>query len=251
MGRPISGAARLAAARPGREYDKRDSSGVPHASFVVTELLLLILVAALALLVRYHPGAFPGDVAVERGEQHLLLPHHALTILLENISTIGWPIPAAITLGVFIVLFLLLRRWLDALVSLVTAVAVDELTFLLSKLVHRPRPHGHGIHILKVINSTYSFPSGHVVHVTAVFGLLLFLTFRARGRIPEVILWLARVALLFFIVAMGPSRILEGEHWPSDVLTGYLWGLFWAVLAVHVYLWARRRFPRLAAPDVR
>lgn len=251
MGGPTPGAARLAAARPGREYDKRRSSDVPHGSFVANELLLLLLVAGLALLVRYHPGPFPGDVGVERGEQHLVLPHHTLTNLLENISTIGWPIPAAITLGVFIVAFLLLRRWLDALLSLVIAVVVDELTFLLSKLVHRPRPHGHGIHILKVLNSTYSFPSGHVVHVTAVFGLLLFLTFRARGRIPEAILWLVRIALLFFIVTMGPSRILEGEHWPSDVLTGYLWGLFWAVLAVHIYLWARHRFPRLAVPDVR
>jgi membrane-associated phospholipid phosphatase len=34
--------------------------------------------------------------------------------------------------------------------------------------------------------------------------------------------------------------VLEGEHWPSDVLGGWLYGVFWLILGLHVYS-ARRR----------
>ncbi|MGZ3636533.1 MAG: phosphatase PAP2 family protein [Ktedonobacterales bacterium] len=60
-----------------------------------------------------------------------------------------------------------------------------------------------------------------------------------------VLLWVVRIALLAAIILMLPSRVLEGEHWPSDGLAGLLFGGFWLLLAIQVYYWAARRWHRL------
>jgi membrane-associated phospholipid phosphatase len=57
------------------------------------------------------------------------------------------------------------------------------------------------------------------------------------------VLW--HMVLVTVIVVIGPSRILEGEHWLSDVVAGYLYGAFWLLLGIYVYGWAARRWPRL------
>jgi undecaprenyl-diphosphatase len=55
----------------------------------------------------------------------------------------------------------------------------------------------------------------------------------------------ARTALIVFLVAMivimGIARIDAGEHWPSDVLGGYILGIMWLATTVEFYRWGRRR----------
>jgi membrane-associated phospholipid phosphatase len=77
-----------------------------------------------------------------------------------------------------------------------------------------------------------------------LFGFVLFLTFQVR-RPYAPWLWPLRLLLLYLILAMGPSRIMEGEHWPSDVLGGLIYGFLWLLLGIHAYQWASRRWPRL------
>ncbi len=215
---------------------------VRHGRFLVGEALLLALIAALAVAVKGHPAPFPGDVGITLGVQHLLLPHRLLTNLLDGVSTINWPQPAAVILVVVTALLLVLRRWLAAIVVVLSSCLADLSSWLTNEIVRRPRPFDHGIHVLRKITNYYSFPSGHVVHALAFCGILLFLAWRVRR--PAAWLWVARVVLVALIVLMGPSRVLEGEHWPSDVVEGLLIGAFWLLLGVHAYMWAARRWPR-------
>ena len=216
---------------------------VRHPRFVIGEVLLLVPALALAAVVERHPAPLPGDVGLTLAEQHLLLPHRLLAQAIDAVSTINWPIPSAITLVVVTVVLLILRRRLAAVVALVTAGLADGASFLTNEIVRRPRPSGHGLHVLQHITNYFSFPSGHVVHALAFFGFLVFLTYQVVR--PAAWLWLVRLVLIVLIVLMAPSRVLEGEHWPSDVLEGLLYGAFWLVLGIHAYLWAQRRWPRL------
>ncbi|GAC1513741.1 MAG: phosphatase PAP2 family protein [Chloroflexota bacterium] len=229
----------------------REGRAGRRVGLLMLEGVLLFTVAGLTLFFLWRPGPLPGDIGVEKGFQQAILPHPWLAGPLEAVSTLNWPVPAGISLGVVVVAFLLLRRWLDAIVVLLCAGVADETTYLISQYVRRPRPMGHGIHVLSVIKHTYSFPSGHMVYATAVFGLLLYLTFQIRRRLHPALTWFFRVLLLCLILAMGPSRIIEGEHWPSDVVSSVLWGAFWLLLFAHAYGWARSRFPRLLAADER
>jgi undecaprenyl-diphosphatase len=220
-----------------------------HHLFLAVEACLVLSLGILSAVVHANPGPLPGDVALAQAVQRELLHRGPVTQLIEGISTLNWPLPTAITLGLIVLVFLALRRWLDAAVALIAALASSNQRLLLSKWVHRPRPYGHGIHQLQHITTSYSFPSGHVTYAVTVFGLFLFLATHIRRPIHPVLIWVIRVVLVCVIVLMPVSRVLEGEHWPSDTLGGILDGLFWVVLVSHLYLWARSRWPALLAPD--
>jgi undecaprenyl-diphosphatase len=222
-----------------------------HLLFAAVEAAILLVLGLLAFAVHQHPGPLPGDVVVSQTTQHDLLHHGALTSAIEGVSTLSWPVPTAITLGTIVLVFLLLRRWLDAGLAVLAALVSSNVTFLLSRWVHRPRPSGHGIHPLQHITGTYSFPSGHVAYAVTVFGLFLFLSTQVRRPIHPLLIWAIRVVLLCVIVLTPVSRVLEGEHWPTDALAGLLDGLFWVVLFSHLYLGARSRWPNLLAADER
>lgn len=223
----------------------------PHVLFIASELIVLVLLLVLAVIARQHPGPLPGDAQLEVDVQKALLHRGVLTQGLEAISTLNWPVPTAITMALIVLIFLLLRRWLDAIVPPIAAAVSSVVTFGLSKWVHRPRPLGHGVHPLQYITSTYSFPSGHVAYAVTVFGLFLFLTSQVRRPIHPALIWLIRIVLVVVILLMPVSRILEAEHWPSDILGGALDGLFWLIIFAHLYLFARSRWPRLLARDER
>lgn len=211
---------------------------------IFVEVALLALVLALAIAVKAQPGPLPGDVGVAVAWQHAVLPHHTLTAAVEEVSTVAWPVPQAATLAVVALALLLLRRVAAAALSLLTVGLADGSSYLVAELVRRPRPGDHGLQVLSHIARYYSFPSGHVVHAFAYAGFLLFLTTTVRR--PTAAAWRpvlvpVRAVLLAVIVLMGPSRVLEGEHWPSDALGGALCGLFWLVLAVHAYRWIEAR----------
>lgn len=109
------------------------------------------------------------------------------------------------------------RRWAQWLLG--SALAGFVLQNLVKELVGRERPgwSESAFHPL-----TASFPSGHAMSgVTSwvVLGLVLLLA-PVGGRLPRVV---GAIAVAVGVV-MGPSRLVLGVHWPSDVLAGWLLG---------------------------
>ena len=84
---------------------------------------------------------------------------------------------------------------------------------------------------------TAVFPSGHVARATFLCGLLLFLALRrlhsARPRLVVTLLILAAM------LVTGVTRVVLDEHFPSDVVGGYLLGL--AALAPALWLLSLER----------
>jgi membrane-associated phospholipid phosphatase len=214
-----------------------------HARLIAAAVTLLVATIVLSALVKVHPGPLPGDISLTLAWQHLILPHPWLVASLKFVSTINWPRPAAITATAITVAFALWRRWLDILVSLGTLLLGSSANYLISHLVQRPRPSGHTIFIDQQITDFYSFPSGHVQHTITFFGIVLFLIWQTCR--PAHWLWPVRIALVLQIILMPLSRILLGEHWPSDVLAGVLDGSFWLLVGIQVYWWAAQRWPTL------
>jgi membrane-associated phospholipid phosphatase len=133
------------------------------------------------------------------------------------------------------------RVALFSAVSLVGGFAVEQ---ALKFAIHRPRPNPRGFLTSAV---GYSFPSGHSMMSTVLYGLLAALALRSgrRGAVKG----LAVAFLAFLILAVGASRVYLAVHWPTDVLFGYCAGLFWlsATGALAIATLGRRRGP--APPD--
>ena len=100
-------------------------------------------------------------------------------------------------------------------------------------VVDRPRPDPALVDIRAGFSSP-SFPSGHVMSGTYLYGYLLAFALLRWGR--EVAGRGVAAALAVVILLNGFANVYEGVHWPSDVVGGYLWA---AVLLVPALAGAR------------
>ena len=92
--------------------------------------------------------------------------------------------------------------------------------FVIKYIVARPRPLGAAI-----IETGYSFPSGHATASVMLYGFLLFVILREGKHTRLVMLMQALIPLL--IILIGLSRLYLGVHYVSDVIGGYALGGLW------------------------
>ena len=102
----------------------------------------------------------------------------------------------------------------------IIAIFTEEIFSLLLKLlVGRVRP----IQSLGLIHEdTFSFPSGHVLRATVLFGLLSYLIYRSYNS--SVIRICIILGFLLSVALVALSRIYLGVHYPSDVLASMFFG---------------------------
>ena len=141
------------------------------------------------------------------------------TSLMRIVTTLA-NIQAVIIFLLLAVTILLFRRQRVLAALIILLVGAEELvTFLLKHLIHRLRPTVS----LRIIGEDgFSFPSGHVVRATVLFGFLTYLLYRSYKSKKARILTLIVYFLAVFLVAV--SRIYLGVHYPTDVWASFLLG---------------------------
>jgi undecaprenyl-diphosphatase len=77
-----------------------------------------------------------------------------------------------------------------------------------------------------VIVKTSSFPSGH-----AASSMIFYLTLAVALAPPRWRRAAAAIAILLSLL-VGLSRVMLGVHWPSDVVGGWSFGMFWVLVAL-------------------
>src|SRR6266699_3649735 len=202
----------------------------------------------LSVIARYTQF-FPGDMGITAALQKQR--HPWIRRFMIAISEIGFPtLSIPLTIGVAGI-FLGLRFRLEAIFILLTT-SSNLLNALVKRLIKRPRPTKELVTVARVINEP-SFPSGHVMHYTNFFGLLIYLlaTNWRSGRLRNILIAIC-TALIVFI---GPSRVYLGAHWPSDVMAGYIYGGLWfgglMVLYLRIKSWihpTRGKTPEVMRP---
>ena len=219
----------------------------PVAIFVIGVIVLTIS----AFFVHAHPQPYPIDLQTTDAAQAMTLPTFVVSAI-DFFSAANDPVPSLIALGAWLVGLIIIGliarlrgkspvKWIESALGIIATVGIASgINYLYNLLVNRPRPgsfHEH-IHIL-LHRPEKSFPSGHTEHDVAYYGFLLFLSFT-----PPVRTWKYRWILIPFqiycvvdILTIGYSRVLEGEHWLTDVLAGYLSGAIWLLMCIFLYRW--------------
>jgi len=124
--------------------------------------------------------------------------------------------------GLVSLLLIARREFRPAALFLGISISGRLLVDLQKALVGRPRPDSH-LHLIGT--RTDSFPSGHASSAVMVWmTLALLIPKEARWRRPALI----AAALAAFLA--GLSRPMLGVHYPSDVIAGWCFGLFWILL---------------------
>jgi undecaprenyl-diphosphatase len=221
---------------------------VSYARYAALLILLLLLGVALAAVVSVE-GVLSVDLGITREVQEPRLIDTLLQPLMVFVSALGYDFWPYLLLAVAVAWLLLQRQWVAAALVAATALA-DGLTVLVKVIVARPRPTPDLVEVYRTV-SGYSFPSGHVVHYVAFYGIIGYLAWRRlRTRPPP--RGLARTALRVLLVLccvlvalVGPSRVVLGAHWPTDVLGGYLLGGACLLLLIAI---AEHLLPAMAKP---
>ncbi len=219
-------------------------------------------------VIHAHPKPYPIDLTTTETVQGIHPFASWVNPVLEFPSTLNNPIPSAIALYTWFgfmalcALIFRLRRimvaavsWLQAaLFLLVTVMSSAGINVLVDEIVGRPRPNPHTepIHLYTSTVPFPTYPSGHTEHDIAYYGFLLYLSFTKPVRE-----WKYRWLLLplqlyavFDILAIGYSRILEGDHWLTDVLGGYLEGLLCLFFFIFLYRWTTNQLAKRQAKRV-
>lgn len=147
----------------------------------------------------------------------------------EAISWFGWPPVLAtwVALGA-LACWATGRGRLAWFLVLTTATgAVAQVA--LKAAVARPRPEV----LLPVAQARgHSFPSGHAMASTVVYGALLLVVVPRLPRRARLAVVVATVAL---VLAIGVSRLVLGVHFVTDVVGGHVAGLAWLVVAAAAF----------------
>ena len=162
-------------------------------------------------------------------------PH--LTAVFLFITALGSTV-LVICVTVVVGIYLLWRKqtyWLAAVwLSVFGGILLNK---FLKYIFHRPRPHFDDP-ILAL--TSYSFPSGHTMAATVLYGVLaaLLVTNTERRSFRVLII----LGAMLVIASVGFSRMYLGAHYLSDVLGAIAEGLAWLSLCltvVHI-IWRQR-----------
>lgn len=148
-----------------------------------------------------------------------------LNKIMLNITDIGSPSVLIILSTILLVYLLFQKKIYYSLLLLFSMAGGLVLELLMKYIIQRPRPLDGLLTI-----SSYSFPSGHAIMSLIFFSLIIYFFRDSFHNNNLKKLFLSCNIILIFLISF--SRVYLGVHWLSDILAGWLLGLFWLTLII-------------------
>lgn len=150
-----------------------------------------------------------------------------LTSTMIIVSAFGANFILAAATLIFIIA-LLKRHNKEAVLFAITLLMGLLLNNALKLVAARPRPDLSPL----VIERTYSFPSGHAMNSFIFYGLIAYFSYHFWHK-RQLTLVITAVCVVM-VGLIGFSRVYLGVHYPSDILAGYVAGLWWLIMIILV-----------------
>ncbi len=159
--------------------------------------------------------------------------HHGVVGSLTNaVYAIFEPALAIVGTAVLTGIVLALTRNLRVASTFAVTIAATWLSLAAVKLiVHRPRPDSSLLPFpFAPAQVDASYPSGHAAFVTAVVVTIVLGLAARRSR------WVAGIIGGLLIVGVATALVVDGVHYPSDVIASIVWGIVVAPLARAIWV---------------
>lgn len=170
-------------------------------------------ISSLILLVIFILGVYFKDslIWIDDLGYGLISPFisNTMTNIMKFITFFSDPVWCILFSVLIIVLFKKISK-----VFLINLIAVFSLNTILKLIFLRSRPSDINL----IIETGYSFPSGHAMISLAIYGLLVYILFKSDYKFKNIMI----VILIILIILIGISRIYLGVHYTSDVIAGFI-----------------------------
>lgn len=202
-------------------------------------LILVLVVAGVALRIS-GGGPLPIDTTIMSATARLHTPHR--TSVVDVAMQVFSPFAVAVwTALAAIILLVRDASVLRAVMLVATVASAGALCATLKVLVARPRPPVTDQ--VGVLETTYSFPSGHVAGTAALVVAAASLVARSAGGGARTALWVCAVVAVVFVCA---TRLYLGVQWMSDVVAAVVVAcaatlLVLPIVELAVAKWSSRR----------
>jgi undecaprenyl-diphosphatase len=148
-----------------------------------------------------------------------------ITGALTDLTALGSPTVLGLVVLAVIGFLVLQARYRTAFLVFLTAASGEAVGYAMKSVFSRARPTVVP-HLREAFSS--SFPSGHAMQSAIVYLTLGAMLMRiAEGRLTKIYCIGIAMCITFLV---GVSRVYLGVHYPTDVLAGWIVGLFWASL---------------------
>jgi undecaprenyl-diphosphatase len=192
--------------------------------YLSISIVSLILFFLLTLLIN-SPNINSFDKSINSIMEIIRFP--LLTSVMLQISDLISPIALLVFTITLWILLTYKKRIKDFLLIVFGIIGGSVINLFIKNIIERQRPENY----ISVV-PTYSYPSGHSSMAMIFFFLLAYVfSNKLNKKLKKVFILLN----IFIILLVGFSRIYLGLHWPTDVLGGYLFGLFIANLLIFLF----------------
>lgn len=133
-----------------------------------------------------------------------------------------------VTVIFIIILLILIKDKKIALTIPANLLLITIINQILKLIIQRPRPIGYRL----IEIGEYSFPSGHAMTSMALYGFLIYLSYKLIKNKNLKIFFIT--ACILIIIIIGISRIYLGIHYCSDVLAGWSISIIYLIIYINI-----------------
>ena len=133
-----------------------------------------------------------------------------------------------VTVIFIIVLLILIKDKKIALTIPANLLLITIINQILKLIIQRPRPIGYRL----IEIGEYSFPSGHAMTSMALYGFLIYLSYKLIKNKNLKIFFIT--ACILIIIIIGISRIYLGVHYCSEVLAGWSISIIYLIIYINI-----------------
>lgn len=186
---------------------------------------LIVIFSALTCLVVFCPQIAEYEYKIIKHVQDTM--SFASIYIPRFLSGFGYKPLFAITFLIAAGFVALKRDFITLLCFSLMSCSVFNVSEFVKNLIGRPRPP---LDLQVLLHTNPSFPSGHSLVNACIFAFVIYLVAK---YVQNKALKISLITLcIIWILFIGFSRIWLGVHHPTDVLAGYVFGVFYAYIFI-------------------